>query len=99
MPIRYELVNEVAPEQVERLCSFMVERHLPDAWATGCFTEITFEQESPTRFRGVFTAEDRADLERYFAEHAPRLRDDAAEHMAGMPPPQRFEWEVVARWA
>lgn len=98
MVIRYELVNEVAPEQVDQLRAFMVDRHLPDAWRSGCFTSITFEQEGPTRFRGVFNAPDRESLDRYFAEFAPALHEDAVQAMAGMPPPHRAEWTVVASW-
>lgn len=99
MPIRYELTNDVGEEHADRVQWFMTERHLPDAFATGCFTSITWEQAGPGRFRGVFTAATRDDLDRYFSEHAPRLRDDAAAHVGDLPPPSREEWVVLNEWS
>ncbi len=100
MTIRYELTNEVDETHVEDVVRFMTQRHLPDAWATSCFTSITWEQAGPGRFRGVFTAPDRADLDRYFADHAPGLMADAAAHMpGGMAPPHREEWTVLETWS
>lgn len=98
MTIRYEITNEVGDEHAQAVADFMTQRHLPDAWATGCFTSISWEQSGPGRFRGVFTAASREDLDRYFADHAPRLAEDARAHMPHAGVPERAEWTVLQTW-
>lgn len=94
--ISYEVSAEVSEDLCDAFESFMIERHIPDLMATGYFREAHFEKSAPGRYRTRYEAVDRASLERYFEEHAARLR----AHVAGLfPEGVRFgreEWETLA---
>jgi hypothetical protein len=64
---------------------YMREKHVAEVVATGCFVDGRFEQSAPGVYRSRYTVRSQEDLDRYLAEHAPRLRDDFQQHFpAGM---------------
>jgi hypothetical protein len=72
--VLYE-VTLTADSNVARLVEdHMMREHIPQIFATGCFQRIRFDHSSPTKFRTSYEARDEADLQRYFRDHAPRLR-------------------------
>lgn len=75
---------------------FMIDTHIPELMATGCFREAHFERSAPGIYRTRYEAHDRAALDGYLKEHAARLR----EHVAGTFPEgmsfERKEWETLA---
>ena len=96
--VTYEITAVVDEHRVNAYEEYMRSRHIPDLMATGCFVSASLSQSAPTRFRIRYEAPDRATLDRYLAEHAPRLRD----HFAGTFPDgvevTREEWDVVEAW-
>ena len=75
---RYEVIADVAPELVDRYLAYMRDRHLPEIRATKCFTRVSVDRASATRFRARYEAATRADIDRYLNEHSPKLRADFA---------------------
>ena len=94
--IAYEVTAEVGEEFRDEFERFMIERHIPDLMATGCFREAHFESAATGRYRTRYEAIDREALGRYFSEHAARLR----AHVSGTFPEginfAREEWETLA---
>lgn len=60
--------------------TYMTGRHIAEVFATGCFLDAHFEQSAPDTYRSRYSVASREDLDRYLAEHAPRLRADFLEH-------------------
>ncbi len=60
--------------------AYMREKHVGEVFATGCFVDTHFEQSAPDTYRSRYSAKTQEDLDRYLAEHAPRLRADFLEH-------------------
>jgi Domain of unknown function (DUF4286) len=54
--------------------------HVPEVFATGCFTDAHFEKSAPDVYRTRYSVASQDDLDRYVAEHAPGLRADFVEH-------------------
>ncbi len=106
MPAQKEaLVYEVAVTlaagaDVEVFVDWMRDHHIPGLLATRCFTaaEFTRDDASHVRFRTRYFATDRAALERYLAQHAPRLRDDFQRHFGEGATVRREIWEVLEVW-
>ena len=94
----YEVAVDVEPPLVERFERFMRETHIPGILATGCFREIRFDRATATRFRTVYVASTRADLERYFAQHTARFRAAFAHEFPMGAAPTREVWGTVQRW-
>lgn len=64
----------------EALESYMRDGHVAAVQATGCFLDAHFEQSAPGLYRTRYSVASQEDLDRYVAEHAPRLRADFQEH-------------------
>jgi len=105
--IRYEVTLDVAgegplatldAELAERLETYMRWQHIPEILATGCFADIRFDRAGPLRFRTVYHADAPADLDRYLAEHSPRLRADFAAHFPHGVTATREHWVELQRW-
>jgi hypothetical protein len=104
--IRYEVRARVPASLADVYARYLVEEHVPDLLGTGCFVEAEFATEpgepgepgAAVRFRSAYLAPDRAHLERYFREHAPRLRTHALERFPDGLSFEREEWELLRRW-
>ena len=96
--VTYEITATVRADLCEAYERYMCERHIPDLLKTGSFAGASFSRSAPGRYRVRYEAYDRAALDRYLAEHAPRLR----RHMSEMFPEgvelTREEWSVLALW-
>lgn len=95
--VRYEVTLEVDGATAAALEAYMRTAHIPEIYATGCFTYISFERSS-TRFRTGYAAATRADLDRYLREHAPRVRAEFERHAPPGVVPAREIWTEVERW-
>lgn len=93
--IAYEVAAEVDEKFRDEFERFMIERHILDLMATGCFREAHFERAAPGRYRTRYEANDRKALERYFNEHAARLRAHVAENFPEGIIFGREEWETL----
>jgi hypothetical protein len=96
--ITYEVTVTVAPEIIADYERFMRDRHIPDLLATGCFHAATFSRSAPSRYRVRYEAKDQPSLDRYLAEHAPRLRAHVEEVFPGGLEISREVWTVLAAW-
>ena len=105
--ISYEVTARLDKRIAEEYERYLREEHIPDLMATGCFLEATFARQEEVkvanddpwiRFRSSYLAPDRAALERYFREHAERLRGDALARFPAGLEPTREEWALVERW-
>lgn len=64
----------------DALESYMRNGHVAAVVATGCFLDGRFEQSEPGVYRTRYGVASQEDLDRYVAEHAPRLRADFQQH-------------------
>jgi Domain of unknown function (DUF4286) len=88
----------VEPALVEAYERYMRVTHVPDLLATGCFLAATIARSGAGRYRIQYQAAAEADLERYLATHAPRLRDDFAAHFPRGVTVSREVWQTLQRW-
>lgn len=95
--VTYEVTAEVEPALADAYEAWLRDEHVPALLATGCFAGASVRRAA-SRFRIQYDARDRAQLERYLAEHAPRLRDDGLRRFPAGVRLERDEWVVVARW-
>ena len=96
--IRYEVILECSESTAPELERWMRNTHIPDMLETGCFTEIHFDQ-SDGRFRTVCEASDQADLDRYVAEFAERLRGDFKDRFPNGVAVSRDTWVELQDWS
>jgi len=80
------------PSNGAALEKYMCEKHVPEVFATGCFLDAHFEKSAPDTWRSRYTVESQEVLDRYVAEHAPRLREDFARHFPGGVTLERAVW-------
>ena len=96
--ITYEVTASVDPDLVPAYEEYMRTRHIPDLLATGCFIGASFSRAEGSRYRMRYEAPDQAALDRYVADHAPRLR----EHVHLVFPSgirlERETWTVLEQW-
>ena len=74
--VTIQLDDAALAAELER---YMIDKHLADVFATGCFVDARFERGENV-WRTRYTVASQEDLDRYVAEHAPRMRGDFAEH-------------------
>jgi Domain of unknown function (DUF4286) len=96
--VTYEVTTTVEPALVERYEQYMRTIHIPDLLATGCFQSAAFTRSAPGRYRVRYEAPSEADLERYLAGHAPRLREDFASHFPQGITLSREVWVALQSW-
>ena len=72
--VLYEVTLQVEPQLAIAVEEYMRQRHIPDIFATGCFSRIRFSLAASNRFRTSYQADGQADLDRYVREYAPRFR-------------------------
>jgi hypothetical protein len=95
--LSYEVTISIDdPSLAPALERYMVDTHLADVFATGCFVDAHFER-SETAWRTRYTVASQEDLDRYVAEHAPRMRDDFAAHFPTGLRVTRAVWTELAR--
>ena len=97
--VRYEVVVQAAAELSEKLEEYMRRKHIPEILATGCFIRIVFQRGEGSRFRTSYTAETRADLERYLAHHTAEFRSDFQAHFPRGVAATREIWTDVEEWS
>ena len=96
--VTYEITAMVRPELAPAYERYMRERHIPDLLATGAFAAASFGRSEPGRYRVRYEAHSREALERYLAEHAPRLRADLQRQFPDGVDLTRDEWTVLQLW-
>lgn len=74
----YEVTLEIAPALKAAYAQWLP-GHIQEVLATGCFTharrfEVERTEGEPLRWCTHYLAADRASIDRYLKEHAPRLR-------------------------
>jgi uncharacterized glyoxalase superfamily metalloenzyme YdcJ len=82
----YNVTTKVSWSIHDAWVKWMREKHIPDVMTKGCFTEYRFarlletdDTEGPT-YTTQYYAADRDAYERYLAEHAAALRQDALDN-------------------
>jgi len=96
--VTYEVTTVVSLPLVDAYELFMRLRHIPDILATGCFRGAVLTRAGPGRYRVRYEASNEADLQRYLAEHAPRLREDFGSHFPEGVTVSREAWVSLQRW-
>ena len=94
----YEVTVDVEAMLADALQKYMVKKHLPEIFATGCFAEIRFLQEGPTRYRTQYWATDETRLDDYLTRHAEAMRADFLLHFPRGVSIQRSVWNLRAKW-
>jgi predicted enzyme related to lactoylglutathione lyase len=89
--------EKTLPPLADRFEDYMAERHLPDMMATGCFLSATLSR-SGDRFQMMYTAADRAAIDRYLAEHGELLRADNLMRFPVGVEITRQLWDVMAEF-
>ena len=96
--VTYEITAEVREDLVPSYEAFMRGTHVPDLLATGYFVGASFSHAAPGRYRIRYEARDAGSLERYLAEHAPRLRAQFDAHFPDGVQLSREVWTVLQAW-
>jgi hypothetical protein len=98
MNVRYEVVAEVEHGLAEQYRNYMQTKHIPEIWATGCFTTIVFSQTSPNIFRAAYIAANQAALDRYLSNHTAHFRTDFSQHFPHGVHVSRTIWTDLNSW-
>lgn len=96
--VTYEVTTTVDSRLVEDYERYMREVHIPDLMATGCFHGAALTRAAEGRYRVRYEAPSEADLDRYLAIHAARLREDFAAHFPEGVSATREVWIAIHRW-
>jgi hypothetical protein len=96
--VTYEITAEVREDLVTSYETFMSGTHVPGLLATGHFVGASFCRATAGRYRIRYEARDAAALERYLAEHAPRLRAHFDAQFPDGVQLSREVWTVLQRW-
>jgi predicted phosphoadenosine phosphosulfate sulfurtransferase len=95
--IFYEVTLECSESNAPALEQWMRNTHIPHMLDTGCFVGIHFDR-SEGRFRTVYQAETRQQLDRYLAEHADRMRGHFHRRFPDGVAISRDIWEQIQGW-
>ena len=96
--LAYEVGVSLEPARGEAFEEFMRGHHVPAVLASGCFSGAHFERLAPGEYRTRYAAATPGDLERYLADHAPRLRGDFAASFGDAARVTRETWETLEGW-
>jgi hypothetical protein len=96
--VTYEITTTVEPRLVEAYERYMRQVHIPDLLATGCFHGAALTRSAAGRYRVRYEAPTEADLERYLATHATRLREDFASRFPEGVTAAREVWIAMQSW-
>ncbi len=92
--VTIQLEDAALADVLER---YMRDRHVADVVATGCFLDGRLERSAETVYRTRYTVASQEDLDRYLADHAPRLRADFHQHFPAGVQLSRAVWREVIR--
>ncbi|MBL8180925.1 MAG: DUF4286 family protein [Blastocatellia bacterium] len=95
--VTYEVTLDVVPEHAGRLDAYMLDKHIGEVVATGCFNAATYFRDGHRR-KTVYEAPDQVSLNRYLDEFAAKLRDDFVEHFPSGVTPSRDVWTAICRF-
>jgi Domain of unknown function (DUF4286) len=98
--IVYNVTINVDADVAAEWLHWMKTVHIPDVMATGLFLDnricrVLAEEEGGLTYAVQYTAADMATLERYKAEHAPRLQAETQERYSGKLVAFRTVLEIV----
>ena len=96
--VTYEVTTILDARLVEAYERYMRQVHIPDLLATGCFHGAALTRSAMGRYRVRYEAPAEADLERYLANHATRLREDFASHFPQGVTASREVWVAIQSW-
>jgi hypothetical protein len=96
--ISYEVTTTARADIAEAYAHYLRSEHIPDLLATGCFVGARLGRAGAARFRTWYDAPDLAALDRYFAEHAGRLRAHVKARFPDGLELERESWELLERW-
>lgn len=94
----YEITSDVAAEIADSYERYMIDSHIPDLLATGCFREVRFVRSDVGKYRVHYFANDRDALSEYLLAHSSRLREDFAVHFPAGIEVARENWDVLGSW-
>ena len=98
----YNVTTNIEESAHDQWLVWMKETHIPDVLATGKFLNakmckvLVEEDMGGITYSVQFTTVDKATLERYYEEDAPKLRQDAATLFAGKFVSFRTELEIIS---
>jgi hypothetical protein len=100
----YVVYVEVEADAAAEWEAYMRGHHIQEVVDTGCFTGAIFASldeapEGKRCFRTIYTADDKAALDRYFATFAAGLRDDHNRRFGSRVSARREVLEVISRFA
>jgi hypothetical protein len=94
----YEVSAQVDESLTKKYELYMKEHHLRDVLASGCFVSATLERASAGKYRTLYRAPTKDDVDRYLREHTALLRADFAKHFPTGVKLEREIWtELVAQ--
>ncbi|HEX2219899.1 MAG TPA: DUF4286 family protein [Gemmatimonadales bacterium] len=96
--VTYEITADVEADLIEDYERYMREVHIPELLETGCFRAAAFTRSRPGRYRVRYEAPDQADLDRYLAEDAPRLRAEFSSRFPRGIALSREVWATIEEW-
>lgn len=77
--LSYEVTIELDDPSLAPAFEAYMPRHVAEVFATGCFQDARFETKGEGTYRSRYAVASQEELDRYLAEHAPRLRADFHE--------------------
>jgi hypothetical protein len=93
--VTYEVSASVESSVADNYEQFMKGKHLRDVLATGCFVSATLERGGAGKYRALYRARNRHDVDRYQRDHAAAVRQDFAEHLPTGVQLTREVWEEL----
>ena len=96
--LTYEVTLEVMTAPTTSVERYMVDKHIPEIFSTGCFQAIVFETSEDGRFRTRYSAASEEDLNRYIRDHAPHFREDFLANFPSGVIVTRQIWRALASW-
>jgi hypothetical protein len=91
----YEITATVTRDLAEAYERYMLDKHMPDLLATGCFLSATMSTSEAGRYRFTYEAQDKEMLDRYLTTFARDLRQDHADHFPEGVASEREIWRVL----
>lgn len=93
--IRYEVTAVVEAALLDEFERYMLDEHVPDLLATGCFIGASVSRAAGNRLRMSYEAPSESSLRRYLQNHAPALREHAMSRFPAGVELSRDEWTEV----
>ena len=93
--LSYEVTIQLDDVSLASALEEYMRAHVPEVFATRCFVDAHFEKSAPDVYRTRYSVASQDDLDRYVAEHAPRLRADFVEHFPNGVRVTRSVWTAL----